>query len=60
MFVEGKKLKKWVGSGFPNERGEVVETHLLRRTTIIIEEYKDLVFLSDFINACFLCIKIIS
>jgi serine/threonine protein kinase len=57
MFVEGMNLHKWVGSGFPNQVREVVDKSLLRRTSAIIEEDKELNCLNHLINVGLLCTK---
>ena len=57
MFVEGMYFQKWVASGFPNRVEEVVDTSLLRRTSMSTEEDKDLNCLKQFISVGLLCTK---
>jgi len=57
MFVEGMNLQKWVGSGFPNQVREVVDKSLLRRTSAVIEEDKELNCLNHLVNVGLLCTK---
>jgi serine/threonine protein kinase len=57
MFVEGMNLQKWVGSGFPNQVREVVDKSLLRRTSTITEEDKELNCLNHLVNVGLLCTK---
>ena len=57
MFVEGMKLQKWVGIHFPNQVGEVVDRSLLRSTSTIIEEYKELKCVSHLVSLGLICTK---
>ena len=57
MVVEGMNLHKWVGNYFPNQFGEVVDRSLLRRTSTIIEEDKELSCINHLVTMGFLCTK---
>ena len=57
MFVEGMNLQKWVGNGFPKQVGEVLDKSLLKRTSTITEQDKDLDCLIQCISVGLLCTK---
>jgi hypothetical protein len=57
MFVEGVSLQKWVGSSVPKRVGDVVDRSLLRRTSTITEDDKELNCLSHLVSVGLLCTK---